>query len=459
MTKPKPKSLTLNLNLIPGGVFPGAWRAGEKEGQHYSSLDHYIEVAKIAEKGLLDAVFLADTPVWRYRGEYRPFRGLDPTVALGAVAQHTSRIGLVATASSSYNSAYNLARRISTLDHVSKGRAAWNVVATTGDDVAQNFGQAKTLDHAARYRRAHEFVEAVIQLWDSWADDAFVADKTTGVFVNEKRIREIDYVGEYVNVVGPLNLPRSPQGHPVIVQAGSSEDGVGLASRFADAVYTVQHDLASALAFRTKVRDRAKAWGRDPETVKVLPGLVTLVGSTEAEARRRERELQELHTEHYAINALALQLGVPVEALVLDKELPWDLIPEDGHSGSKQGHFAALVATARSERLTVREILARQGGGLTHVAAIGAPEQIADLIESWYRAGAVDGFNVMPAALPEVAVSFIEQVVPVLQKRGLFRTEYPGTTLRDTYGLERPSDGFSESYGIKRVRRAEASFS
>ncbi len=424
------KSITLNLNLIPGGVFPGAWRGGEKDGQHYSSLSHYIEVAKIAEKGFLDAVFLADTPVWRYRGEYRPFRGLDPALALAAVAQHTTHIGLVATASSSYNSAYNLARRISTLDHISGGRAAWNIVATTGDDVAQNFGLEHALDHDARYRLAHEFVEAVLQLWDSWADDAWVADKTTGVFVDDKRIREIDYDGDYVTVKGPLNLPRSPQGHPVLVQAGSSEDGIGLASRFADAVYTVQHTLETAKQFRTKVRDRAKAWGRDPDTVKVLPGLITVVGSTEEDARRRERELQQLHTEHYAINALALQLGVPVEALKLDGQLPWDLIPQDGHSGSQQGHFAALVATARREQLTVREILARQGGGLTHVTAVGAPEQIADLIEAWYRAGASDGFNVMPAALPQIASDFVEHVVPVLQKRGLFRTEYPGTTLR-----------------------------
>lgn len=438
-------SITLNLNLIPGGVFPGAWRAGDGDAQQYSSLEHYIEVAKIAERGLFDAVFLADTPVWRYRGEYRPFRGLDPTLAFAAVAQHTHHIGLVATGSSSYNSAYNLARRISTLDHISNGRAAWNIVATNGDDVARNFGREHGLDHDARYQRAHEFVEAVIALWDGWADDAWVADRDTGTYVDEARIRAVDYTGQHVSTAGPLPLPRSPQGHPVLVQAGSSPDGIGLASRFADAVYTVQPTIESAIAFRNTVRERAKGWGRNPDTIRVLPGLITLVAPTEAEARAREIELRELHTERFAINALALQIGVPVEALDLDKELPWDLVPADGELGASGGHFAALIGTARREKYTVRQILARQGGGLTHVTAIGSPEQVADQIETWVQAGASDGFNIMSAQLPDVATAFVDHVVPLLQRKGIFRTEYPGTTLRDTLGLERPADGF-ENY-------------
>ncbi|ANI38224.1 NtaA/DmoA family FMN-dependent monooxygenase [Mycolicibacterium vaccae] len=437
-------SITLNLNLIPGGVFPGAWRAGDGDARRYSSLEHYIEVAEIAERGKFDAVFLADTPVWRYRGEYRPFRGLDPTLAFAAIAQHTSHIGLVATGSSSYNSAYNLARRISTLDHISNGRAAWNIVATNGDDVARNFGREHGLDHDARYRRAHEFVEAVKALWDGWADDAWVADRDTGTYVDEARIRAVDYVGEHVTTAGPLPLPRSPQGHPVLVQAGSSPDGIGLASRFADAVYTVQPTIESAIAFRNTVRDRAKEWGRNPDTIRVLPGLITLVAPTEAEAREREIELRELHTERFAINALALQVGVPVEALDLDKELPWDLVPADGELGAQGGHFAALISTARREKYTVRQILARQGGGLTHVTAIGAPEQVADQIETWVQAGAADGFNIMAAKLPDVAAEFVDHVVPILQRKGLFRTDYPGTTLRDTLGLERPGDGFED---------------
>ncbi|MFC0534227.1 NtaA/DmoA family FMN-dependent monooxygenase [Phytohabitans kaempferiae] len=458
MTEKQPKSLTLNLNLIPGGVFPGAWRTGT-DGQHFSTLDHYIEAAKIAERGLFDAVFLADTPVWRYRGEYRPFRGLDPTLAHAAIAQHTSHIGLVATASTSYNSAYNLARRIASLDHISNGRAAWNIVATNGDDVAQNFGLEYGLDHAERYRRAHEFVEAVLRLWDSWADDAWVANTETGVYVDNARIRDVDYAGEYVTVKGPLNLPRSPQGHPVLIQAGSSADGIGLASRFADAVYTVQNTIETALAFRKKIRDLATGWGRDPDTVKVLPGLITIVGDTEEAARRRERELQELHTEHYAINALALQIGVPVEALELNKELPWDLVPPDGALGASGGHFAALIASAKRDSLTVRQIIARQGGGLTHISAIGSAEQVADQIETWYRAGASDGFNVMSAALPEVAENFVDHVVPLLQSKGIFRTEYPGTTLRDTLGLPRPADGWEGFINTARGPAGEAAFS
>lgn len=473
------ESITLNLNLIPGGVFPGAWRANRAAGatgggvdgdaRWFSSLEHYIEVAKIAERGLFDAVFLADTPVWRYRGEYRPFRGLDPTLAFAAVAQHTSRIGLVATGSSSYNSAYNLARRISTLDHISNGRAAWNIVATNGDDVARNFGREHGLDHDARYRRAHEFVEGVIALWDGWADDAWVADRDSGTYVDEARIRAVDYTGEYVATSGPLPLSRSPQGHPVLVQAGSSPDGIGLASRFADAVYTVQPTIESAIAFRSTVRERAKGWGRDPDTVRVLPGLITLVAPTEAQARRREIELRELHTERFAINALALQIGVPVDALELDKELPWDLVPADGELGAQGGHFAALIGTARRERYTVRQILARQGGGLTHVTAIGSPEQVADQIETWVNAGAADGFNIMAAQLPDVATEFVDHVVPLLQAKGIFRTEYPGTTLRDTLGLPRPGDGFENhtpsapsltagGSGAARTRVGEAAF-
>lgn len=438
------RSLTLNLNLIPGGVFPGAWRAADRDAHHYSSIDHYIEAAKIAERGLFDAIFLADTPVWRYRGEYRPFRGLDPTLAFAAVAQHTQHIGLVATASSSYNSAYNLARRIATLDHISHGRAAWNIVATNGDDVAHNFGREHGLDHDARYQRAHEFVDAVLRLWDSWADDAWVADRESGTYVDEQRIREVGVTGEHVSVDGPLPLPRSPQGHPVLIQAGSSPDGIGLASRFADAVYTVQSTIESGIAFRSTVRARAAEWGRDPDSIRVLPGLITLVGSTEAEARAKEIQLRELHTEKYAINALALQIGVDVDALELDKELPWELVPADGELGAQGGHFASLIATARRESLTVRQILARQGGGLTHVTAIGSAEQIADQIETWFAAGAADGFNVMSAQLPEVAEDFVDHVVPILQAKGIYRTEYPGTTLRDTLGLPRPDDGFAD---------------
>lgn len=437
-------SITLNLNLIPGGVFPGAWRADPVDAHKYSSLEHYIEVAKIAERGKFDAVFLADTPVWRYRGEYRPFRGLDPTLAFSAIAQHTERIGLVATGSSSYNSAYNLARRISTLDHVSNGRAAWNIVATNGDDVARNFGREHGLDHDERYRRAHEFVEAVRALWDGWADDAWVADRETGTYVDEARIRAVDYAGEFVNTSGPLPLPRSPQGHPVLVQAGSSPDGIALASRFADAVYTVQPTIESAIAFRNTIREQARGWGRDPDTIRVLPGLITLVAPTETEARAKEIELRELHTEKFAINALALQVGVPVEALELDKELPWELVPADGELGAQGGHFAALIGTARREKFTVREIIARQGGGLTHVTAIGAPEQVADQIETWVNAGASDGFNIMSAQLPHVATEFVDHVVPLLQAKGIFRTDYPGTTLRDTLGLARPGDGFDD---------------
>ncbi|MEU6701025.1 LLM class flavin-dependent oxidoreductase [Pseudonocardia sp. NPDC046786] len=435
------RQLTLNLNLIPGGVFPGAWRDGGSaagSGRRFSEIEHYIEVARIAERGKLDAVFLADTPVWRYRGAYRPFRGLEPTVALTAVAAATERIGLVATASTSYNDPYNLARRISTLDHVSGGRAAWNIVATTGDDVARNFNRSTALDHEDRYRRAEEFLQVAFKLWDSWEEDAFPGDRGTGVFVDEGRIHRIGHVGEHFQVDGPLNLPRSPQGRPVLVQAGSSERGIGLASRYADAVYTVQPTLEGAQAFRRKVRERAAGFGRDPELVKVLPGLITVVGDTETAAKARRRELADLHDRTFALNALALQVGVPAEALELDRELPWELVPEDGALGSQQGHFAALVGTARRERLTVREILDRQGGGLTHVTAVGAPEQIADRIEEWFRAGASDGFNVMPAQLPSVAEDFVDGVVPILVRRGLFRSEYPGTTLRETYGLPRP---------------------
>lgn len=441
----QPASMTLNLNLVPGGVFPGAWRASPEDAHRFSNLEHYLECAKIAEKGKFDALFLADMPAFRFKGEYQPFRGLDPTLALAALAQHTTHLGLIGTASTSYNSVFNLARRISTLDHISGGRAGWNIVVTTGDDAAQNFGMDASLDHSTRYERAHEFVEATLQLWDSWADDAFLADKDSGVFVNNKRIRHIDYLGKFVKVKGPLNLPRSPQGHPVLVQAGSSEDGIGLASRFADIVYTVQHTLQASKDFRTKVLDRAKSWGRDPSTVKVVPGLINVVGATETEARRREKELQDLNMERSALERLALLIGVPVESLQMDKELPWDLVPQDGYAGSQAGHFATLIATAKAERLTVREILARQGGGMTHVTAVGAPEQIADMMEEWYRAGACDGFNIMCASLPDGVEAFVEHVVPILQKRGLLRTEYPGTTMRDTMGLPRPGVGFTDA--------------
>jgi FMN-dependent oxidoreductase (nitrilotriacetate monooxygenase family) len=433
--------MTLHLNAFLMGVghHEAAWRLPEADPYAHVDVAHYQNLARIAERGKLDSVFLADGPVlWNELGR-RPAGALEPTVLLTALAGVTVHIGLIATASTTYNEPYNLARRFASLDHISNGRAGWNIVTTAGIEAARNFNLDTQPPHRERYERAAEFVEVSRKLWDSWDDDATLGDKVNGVWGDNAKVHPAEHVGQFYRVAGALNVPRPPQGHPLLVQAGSSEDGKDFAAGYADAVFTAHQTLADAQNFYLDVKRRALCFGRDPETVKILPGIVPILGDTEAEALALEAELDRLIRPEYALPQLAELLKIEPDRLQLDRELPDDLPTEDEIEGAKSRR-TLVVTLARRERLTVRELVGRLGGGRGHFTVAGTPEQIADTIELWHRQGAADGFNIMPPVLPSGLESFVDKVVPELQRRGLFRTEYQGTTLRDNYGLTRPAN-------------------
>ncbi len=431
--------LHLNAFLMSVGHHEAAWRLPESDPFAHTSVEHYKRLARTAERGKLDSLFLADSPVlWNSIG-HRPGGTLEPTVLLAALAGVTERVGLIATASTTYNEPFNLARRFASLDHLSGGRAGWNIVTTAGVDAARNFNLDELPAHRDRYARAREFVELSLKLWDSWDDEAALGDKTNGVWGDDERLYPPRHVGTYFKVEGALNVPRPPQGYPLLVQAGSSEDGKELAALFAEAVFTAQQTLADAQAFYADLKARARALGRDPNSIKILPGIVPVIGATEAEARALDEELDRLIKPEYAKRQLAQTLRVRPEDLELDAELPAELPSEDEIEGAKS-RYTLIVQLARRERLTVRELIGRLGGGRGHRTFTGTPEQVADAIQDWWEQGAADGFNVMPPVLPSGLETFVDQVVPLLQRRGLFRREYEGRTLRDHYGLARAAN-------------------
>ncbi|KJK18688.1 monooxygenase [Burkholderiaceae bacterium 16] len=431
----RPRRLHLNINILHSGFVPSAWRLPESDPGAFADVRHYIRVAQIAEAGKLDAVFLADNAAIVDQIHFRPITALEPTVLLASIAAATTHIGLIGTASTSYNEPYNIARRFATLDHVSAGRAGWNVVTTADAPSARNFGRDAAPDHAQRYARASEFTAVVKALWDSWEDDAFVGDKTSGRFVDPGKVLPIAHHGEHFSVQGPLNLPRSPQGHPVVVQAGGSADGRELAARHAEAVFSASQSFEESLAYGRELKSRAQALGRGPDAVQVLAGLTTIIGATEAQARRRRDELVDLIPWDYSLTRLAGTLGIAPDRLKLDERLPASLaLPANGN----HTFFNATLALARRQGYSARELIRELAGGGGHRVIVGTPEQIADDIEHWFRHGAADGFNLMPDALPGGLQDFVDGVVPILQRRGIFRTEYEGSTLRGHLGLARP---------------------
>ena len=435
------RELHLNAFLMTVGHHESAWRFPESSLLGAWDVQHYVHLAREAERGTFDSIFFGDGPALQGDVRFRPVGRLDPTVLLPALAAVTERIGLVATASTTYNEPYNLARRFASIDHISGGRAGWNIVTTAGSDAAQNFGLDDVPEHRIRYERATEFVEVCLQLWDSWEDDFLIGDKAAGRFADAEKVHRIDHQGRFFRVRGPLNVPPSPQRHPLLVQAGSSEDGRDFAARYAEAVFTAQQTLAEGQAFYADLKKRATSYGRSAELIKILPGIVPVIGSTEAEAEAREAELAELQVPAYGLRQLSTLIGVELGEADLDRPLP-----ELGDVSRVQGHqsrFTVVTELARRERLTVRQLLVRLGGGRGHRTFSGTPEQVADTIQEWFASGAADGFNIMPPLLPSGLTEFVDHVVPVLRRRGLFRSEYTGRTLREHYGLPRPENRFT----------------
>ena len=433
------RQLHLNAFLMGTGHHEASWRLPESDPTATTDVAHFQRLAQIAERGTFDSLFLADGPVMFGNVAQRPSGVIEPLTLLTALALVTEHVGLIATASTSYNSPYNLARRFSALDHVSNGRAGWNIVTTAGVEAARNFGVDEQPLHAERYARAAEFIDVTLKLWDSWEDDVVVADKGAGVWGDNSKIHPAAHEGKYFSVAGALNSPRSPQAYPLLVQAGSSDDGKDLAARFAEAVFTAQQTLGDAQAFYHDLKSRTRRVGRDTDTIKILPGIVPIIGSTVAEAKEREAELEANIVHEHGQRMLAGLLRVPVAELDLDSELPADL-PAESEIEDFKSRYSLIVELGRREHLTVRQLIGRLGGGRGHFTQAGTPEQIADTIEEWFTNGAADGFNIMPPLLPSGLELFVEHVVPLLRSRGLFRREYTGATLRDHYGLARPEN-------------------
>ncbi|MEU5666270.1 LLM class flavin-dependent oxidoreductase [Streptomyces longwoodensis] len=442
-----PRQLHLNAFLMTTGHHEASWRLPESDPSAHVDLAHYVRLARTAERGTFDSLFLADGPQLWSSVAQRPAGALEPLTLLTALATATEHIGLIATASTSYNSPYNLARKFASLDIISGGRAGWNIVTTAGAEAARNFGLDAEPAHAERYARAAEFLDVALKLWDSWEDDAIVADKAAGVWGDDTKIHPPRHRGKYFSVEGALNVPRTPQGYPLLVQAGSSEDGKAFAARYAEAVFTAQQTIEDARAFYADLKSRTVREGRDPEHVKVLPGIVPVLGSTEAEARAQEELLEDHIVHRHGVEHLERLLQLPAGSLDLDAELPADLPPESEIEGAKS-RYTLIVELARRERLTVRRLIGRLGGGRGHLTFAGTPEQVADAIETWFTQGAADGFNIMPPVLPSGLELFVDHVVPLLRARGLLRTEYgPRTTLRERYGLPRPANQYVRPAG------------
>ena len=438
MSASPPRQLHLNINALHSGFIPSAWRLPESDPHAFIDVQHYIRTARIAEAGTFDAIFLADNAAIADQIAFRPIPALEPTVLLASIAAATTHIGVIGTASTSYNEPYNIARRFSTLDHVSGGRAGWNVVTTADAASARNFGRDTASDHAQRYARASEFTDVVKALWDSWEDGALVADKASGRFADADRVHPIAHRGPHFAVHGPLTLPRSPQGWPVLVQAGASADGRALAARHAEAVFSASQSFDEARAYAADLQRRAEAFGRGPRAIRVLAGLTTIIAGTEAEALRRRDDLVDAIPWEYSRNRLAGILGVLPAQLQPDDRLPDDLALPAGGDGNHT-FFHATIAAARRGRLTARQLVRELAGGTGHRVVVGTPEQVADDIEHWFRGAAADGFNLMPDVLPGGLQDFVYGVVPLLRRRGIFRSAYEGRTLREHLGLAVPA--------------------
>ncbi len=433
------RHMHLNLFIQSRGHHEASWRHPSSSKLPLTDIRYTVEMAQKAEAALFDSIFLADVLGLWNDVEKTPFNWLEPITTLAALAMATSRIGLIATASTTYTEPYNLARQFCSLDHISRGRIGWNIVTTWSPQAGSNFGGIGQVSHGDRYERAEEYMTVVNGLWDSWADAAVLDDRSGGRYANPKLVRPINHEGVHYRVKGPLNLPRSPQGRPVYVQAGSSDTGRRFAARHAEAVFTAHLEKATAKAFYTDLKTLVREMGRTSDRVLILPGFSPVIGSTEMEARRFADELNELADPEIGRQRLALRFGGHnFSHLPLDKKLTPADFPDPSAVEAARSRTEVIVGFVRQEQPTLRQLLARLAGARGHFTFEGTPEQVADLMEDWFKEGVADGFNLMPPVLPEMLDVFTTEVVSLLQRRGLFRTTYEGETLRSHFGLERP---------------------
>ncbi|MAQ57648.1 MAG: LLM class flavin-dependent oxidoreductase [Chloroflexi bacterium] len=435
------RELHLNLFINSRGHHEASWRHPDASDLALTDI-HYLQgLTQRAEEGLFDSIFLADQLAFRGGGASL---SLEPLTSLAALAVSTNNIGLIATASTTYTEPFNLARQFASLDHISNGRIGWNIVTSWSAPAARNYGYASQISHAERYARADEFMAVTRSLWDSWSDDAIIDDRANGKYLKQNSVREGGHEGTFYNVAGPLNVPRGPQGWPVLVQAGSSDTGRKFAAQHAEAVFTAHMEKSSAKAFYSDLKSLVKAEGRDEKQCLILPGLSPVIASTDAEAQQFRDELNNLADPQEGLISLSARFGgTDFSHLPLDTPLSPDDFPDPSTVEAARSRTEVILGVVRNERPTMRQLLSKLAGARGHYVVSGTPEHIADLIEDWFIDGVADGINLMPPVLPKMLDVFIDEVVPLLQRKGIFRTEYQGNTLRDHYGLDRPDNTFA----------------
>ena len=438
-----PRQLHLNLFIHGRGHHEAAWRHPLASPLPLTDVRYYTGLARTAEAGCFDSIFLADTLAAGDDIASAPRTWLEPITTLAALAGVTSRIGLIATCSTTYTEPFNLARQFASLDHMSNGRVGWNIVTTWLATASGNFSGAGPLSHAERYERAEEYMRVVKGLWDSWSDNAVIDDRTSGAYANAGSIRPLNHAGPHYQVTGPLNVHRCPQGRPVFVQAGSSETGRAFAARHAEAVFTAQMEKTTAREFYVDLKRLAVANGRAADQLLILPGISPVIGGTEGEAAQLSRELNELSDPEVGRKRLSGRFGGhDFSHLPLDKPLSPEDFPDPALVEAARSRTEVIVGLVRREKPTLRQLQAYMAGARGHYVTSGTPEQIADLMAEWWQDGAADGFNLMPPVLPAMLEVFVAEVVPLLRRRGLFRSEYAAETLRGHYGLQRPGVRF-----------------
>ncbi|MED4014249.1 MULTISPECIES: LLM class flavin-dependent oxidoreductase [Priestia] len=443
------RQLKLGAFFMIPGHHVAAWRYPDSSADQVLKFNFYKNLAQTAERGKFDMIFLADG----YAAGKNSVSGVGQTVTvrpepftlLSALSAVTEKVGLAATVSTTYNEPFHVARKFASLDHLSEGRAGWNVVTSSTQAEALNFSSEDHLLHDLRYERAAEFVEVVKKLWDSWEDDALVINKESGVFADNDKVHEVNHEGNWFSVKGPLNIARPPQGHPVVIQAGSSESGRELAAQTAEVIFTAWQTLEEAQTFYKDVKGRLANYGRSHDELKIMPGIFPIIGRTEEEANEKKALLEELIPPAAGVGLLSAMIGVDLSQYPLDGPLP-ELPDIDQVNGGKS-RFQLLRDLAERENLTIRQLYQRIAGARGHKEIKGTPTQIADQLQEWFEHDAADGFNIMPPYLPGGLEDFVDLVIPELQRRGLFREEYEGETLRENLGLLRPVNQFSTVRG------------
>ena len=432
--------MKLGLFIQGGGHHVAAWRHPSTPYGASQSMAHHAEIAVLAERGRFDMIFFADSlvsfgpddlDVWK-RGA--AVSRIEPVTMLSALSVLTQHIGLVATFSTSFIEPYYVARLFASLDKISGGRAGWNLVTSAAPSEPPSFSRMGHAPAAERYARAGEFADVVLGLWNTWEDDAFIEDRENGLYFDPAKMHYLNHKGEHFQVRGPLNIRRSPQGHPVIVQAGQSEAGRELAARTTDVIFSVQQQIEPARQFRDDIHARASRYGRNPACIKIMPGVMPFVAPTRAQAQEKFEEMQSLIHPELGIRVISEMIGVDLQGYDLDGPLP-EVQVTVGQSGLQQ----VVIEMARQEKLSIRQVYQRVAGARAHRIIHGSPTDIADDLEAWFKKGAADGFNIMPPLFPAGLKDFVDLVVPELQRRGLFRRDYEGKTLRENLGLPFPA--------------------